>query len=107
MTSSISTPVLQPAQPIALAAEVLHLNPEGTNWAIFTRCIERAMRHTHQWGYFNGSNACPIPKDLSHPTDVEELAAQQWDCEDETAGYLMSQCLPNSVILDIGDFTTM
>jgi hypothetical protein len=38
---------------------------------------------------------------------VEELAAQQWDCKDEMAGYLMSQHLPDSVILDIGNFTTM
>ena len=106
MTSSVSTPVLQPAQPIALAAEVPHLKPEGTNWAIFARRIERAMRHTRRWGYFDGSNARPVPKDPSHPTDAEELAAQQWDCEDETAGYLMSQRLPDSVILDIGDFTT-
>ena len=48
----------------------------------------------------------PVPKDPNHPTDAEELAAEQWDCEDETAGYLMSQRLPDSVILDIRDFTT-
>jgi hypothetical protein len=65
------------------------------------------MRHTCQWGYFNGSNTHPFPKDPSHPMDTEELAAQQWDCKDETAGYLISQRLPNSVILDIGDFTTI
>jgi hypothetical protein len=107
MSLSISTPMLQPAKPIALATEVPHLHPEGTNWAIFARCIERAMRHTCQWGYFDGSYAYPVPKDPNHPTDTEELAAQQWDYEDETAGYLMSQCLPDSVILDIGDFTTI
>jgi hypothetical protein len=67
--------MLQPAQPIALAAKVPHLNPKGTNWVIFARCIKRAMRHTHWWGYFNGSNAHPFPKDPSHPTDAEELAA--------------------------------
>jgi hypothetical protein len=99
--------MLQPAKPITLAAEVPHLHPEGTNWAIFARHIERAMRHTHQWGYFNGSNARPVSKDPNHPTDVEELAAQQWDCEDKMASYLISQCLPDSVILDIRDFTTM
>ena len=64
------------------------------------------MRHTRRWGYFDGSNARPVPKDPDHPTDAEELAAEQWDREDETAGYLMSQRLPDLVILDIGDFTT-
>jgi hypothetical protein len=48
-----------------------------------------------------------ISKDPSYPIDTEELAAQQWDYEDEMAGYLMSQCLSDSVILDIRDFTTM
>jgi hypothetical protein len=90
-----------------LAAKVPHLKPKGINWVIFTRHIERAMRHTYWWGYFNSSNMHPIPKDLSHPMDAEELAAQQWDCKDETAGYLISQCLSNSVILDIRDFTTI
>ena len=47
MSSSASTPVFQPGQLIALAAEVPHLTPKGTNWAIFARHIERAIRHTH------------------------------------------------------------
>jgi hypothetical protein len=98
--------MFQPGQPIALAAEVPHLHPKGINWVIFARCIKRAMRHTHWWGYFNGSNMRPIFKDPDHPMDVEELAAQQWDCKDKMASYLMSQYLPNLVILDIRDFTT-
>ena len=48
------------------------------------------MRHTHQWGYFDGSKVRPIPKDPDRPTDTEELAAEQWNYEDETASYLMS-----------------
>jgi hypothetical protein len=65
------------------------------------------MRHTCQWGYFDGSNMCPVPKDPDHPMDAEGLAAKQWDRENEMASYLISQHLPDSVILDIGDFTTM
>jgi hypothetical protein len=65
------------------------------------------MRHTCWWGYFDGSNVRPVPKDLDHPMDTEGLAAEQWDHEDKMAGYLMSQHLPDSVILDIRDFTTM
>ena len=65
------------------------------------------MRHTRWWGYFDGSKVHPIHKDPDHPMDTEELTPKQWDCKDKMAGYLISQCLPDLVILDIGDFTTM
>jgi len=59
-----------------------------------------------RWGHFNGSDLRPIPKDPKHPTDTELQAAQHWDCEDEVAGYLMSQRLPDEIILDIEEFAT-
>jgi len=53
------------------------------------------------WGHFNGSDLHPIPKDLKNPTNMEKLATQQWDHEDDIAGYLMTQHLPDKIILDI------
>jgi len=58
------------------------------------------------WGHFDGSDPCPIPKDPKHPTDAELQAMQHWDHEDEVAGYLISQCLPDEIILDIEEFAT-
>jgi len=59
-----------------------------------------------RWGHFNGSDLRPVPKDLKNPTNVEKQAAQQWDREDDIAGYLMSQRLPDEIILDIEEFAT-
>jgi len=59
-----------------------------------------------RWGHFDGSDPRPVPKDPKHPTDAEEQAAHHWDREDDVAGYLMSQRLPDEIILDIEEYTT-
>jgi len=82
---SSSTP-----QQLVLSAVVLHLDSKGSNWAVFVRWLQRAMAINGCWGHFDGSDLCPIPKDLKNPTDAEVQAVQHWDHEDDVAGYLMS-----------------
>ena len=98
---SSSTP-----QQLVLSTEVPHLDSEGSNWAVFVRRLQRAMAINGHWGHFDSSDPRPIPKDSKHPTDVEDQAIQRWDHEDDIAGYLMSQCLPNKIIMDIKQHST-
>jgi len=58
------------------------------------------------WGHFDSLDPHPVPKDLKHPTDVEDQAIQCWDHKDDVAGYLISQCLPDKISLDIEKYTT-
>ena len=32
-----------------------------------------------RWGYFDGSDTRPVPKDPDHPTDAKKLECKQWD----------------------------
>jgi len=58
------------------------------------------------WGHFDGSDLRPILKDPKHPTDAEDQAIQCWDRKDDVAGYLMSQRLPDEIIMDIEQHST-
>jgi len=98
---SSSTP-----QQLVLSTEVPHLDSEGSNWAVFVRRLQRAMAINGRWGHFDGSDPRPVPKDSKHPTDVEDQAIQRWDREDNVAGYLMSQRLPDEIIMDIEQHST-
>ena len=59
-----------------------------------------------RWGHFDGLDPRPVPKDPKNPTNAEILAIQQWDREDDVAGYLMSQRLPDAIIMDIEEHKT-
>jgi len=59
-----------------------------------------------RWGHFDGSDPRPVPKDPKHPTDAEDQAIQRWDHEDNVTGYLMSQRLPDEIIMDIEQHST-
>src|SRR3979490_2779395 len=62
-----------------LSADVPHLDSEGTNWAIFEARFQDAMETACQWGHFDGSEPCPVPKDIANPMDTEIEAARHWD----------------------------
>ena len=55
-----------------LSADVPHLNPEGTNWAIFEARFQDAMETACQWSHFDGSKPHPVPKDIDNPLDAEK-----------------------------------
>ena len=66
-----------------LSADVLHLNPEGTNWAIFEACFQDAMETMCWWGHFDSSEPCPLPKDIDNLLDAEKQEVAHWDCKDQ------------------------
>ena len=57
-----------------LGTNVPHLDIEGTKWTMFALRFLKAMIAAGHWGHFDGSTACPIPKDPSNPTDEEMQA---------------------------------
>ncbi|KAH9028485.1 hypothetical protein EDB85DRAFT_2147899 [Lactarius pseudohatsudake] len=70
-SSSTSSPTAPPPQPPStveqLPANIPHLETDGSNWTVFAMRFHRAMKVTHQWGIFDGSNSSPLPKDpLAH-----------------------------------------
>ncbi len=49
------------------------LEEEASNWATFTPRFQEAMLATSQWGYPDGINTCPVPKDAAHPTNSPQM----------------------------------
>ena len=74
---------------VTLPASVPYLEPDGTNWAIFTMHFQSMMKATRQWAYFTGE-ACPTLKGTGKPTSTEIEAAEAWEYEDMVASYLLS-----------------
>ena len=60
-----------------------------------------------QWGYLDGSDPRPTPKDPDNPTDAEKLECKQWDCDDTIAQCLLSQRLPDEMAMDMEKYPTV
>src|SRR6266852_2511804 len=82
-----------------LPVGVPYLEPDGTNWAIFSMRFRDAMKAMHRWAYFAGHKPCPKPKDTGKPTDAEVDAAEKWEYKDSMATHLLFQRLPNSIVM--------
>jgi hypothetical protein len=67
MSSSNTGPTLIEQLP----ANIPHLEPNGTNWAIFLMCFKEAMQASCRWHYFDGSSKHPSSKDDTKPTKEE------------------------------------
>ncbi len=65
------------------------------------------MQVMGRWGYFDGTKACPMPKKADAPMDVEHNAIKSWAYEDVVARYLLSQCLPDMILLHLGAYPTV
>lgn len=52
-----------------------------------------------RWGYFDGTNTHPIPKDVAHPTNAESKAIKEWEQGDGAARYLLSERLLDITLL--------
>jgi hypothetical protein len=89
-------------------ANIPYLDPSGINWAAFSmRFREReAMQVMGQWGHFDGTKPCPVPKKADAPTDAESEAIESWAHEDVVAQYLLSQCLPDATFLCLSSYPT-
>ena len=64
------------------------------------------MQASCQWGYFDGTNACLEPKVDGKPTDDEQEKMEKWDHDDLITHYLLSQHLPDTTAIQVGNFNT-
>jgi hypothetical protein len=86
---------------------VPHLEPSGTNWAIFLLWFQEAMEANQKWGHFDGTSTCPTAVDPDKPTNVKKAAQAEWDQAETVAKYLLSQCLPDSAAMRLCNITSV
>ena len=93
-----STSVLPPPVPTTeqLPTNIPCLKLDGSNWAVFSIRFQEAMEVTGRWGYFDGTEARPVPADASNVTTAEQERMAKWDRNDRIARYLLLQRLPDS-----------
>ena len=84
-----------------LPATVPYLKEDGSNWSTFATRFREAMLATHRWGYFDGTTACPVPRDAAHPTIAERQATKEWQRENGAARGLLSPRLADVTLLRI------
>jgi hypothetical protein len=90
-----------------LPANIPCLEPNGSNWAIFTLRFRDAMKVTRRWTYFTGLKAQPSPPaDEDNPTEEEVEAIEKWEYEDSVASYLLSQRLPDTTVMRLSTCST-
>ena len=91
---------------ILTLTNILRLEHNGTNWAIYAIRFRSAMRATNRWDYFDGSKPCPTAKNPHAPSKDKKEAAELWEKEDEIACYLLQQRLPDSTVLGLNSCTS-
>jgi len=67
---------------LVLPDTVPHLKEDTSNWATFAMHFREAMLAMHHWGHFDGTQACPTPKDAANPMFVERQATKEWQRQD-------------------------
>ena len=87
-------------------SNILHLEIDGSNWAIYTICFRSAMHAINCWNYFDSSKPRPTPKDPNAPSKGEKEATTLWEKDDEIACYLLQQRLPDSAVLGLNSCTS-
>ena len=90
-----------------LPANIPRLEPNGSNWAIFLMRFRQAMQATRRWGYFDGTTPCPVPKRNNKMMDNEKEDIAKWEHKDLITCYLLSQCLPDTTALRLGNIATV
>ena len=86
-----------------LPANISHLEPNGSNWAIFTLCFWDTMKVTCCWAYFTSLKAQSSPPiDEDNPTKEKVEAIEKWEYEDSVASYLLSQHLLDTTVDNLG-----
>jgi len=64
------------------------------------------METACRWGHFDGSEPCPVPKDITNPMDTEIEAARHWDRDDQIARNLLNKWLPDVTMLEVRQYKT-
>ena len=86
---------------LVLPNSVPCLEEGASNWSNFATRFREAMLTMHRWGHFDGTNACPIPKDAACPTTAEGQAIKEWKREDGMAQGLLSPRLPDCIFIHL------
>ncbi len=89
-----------------LPSNIPCLEADGSNWAIFVLRFREAMQVARRWPYFEGTIPCPSPKDPVKVPDDKRKALDDWKFEDLAARYLLSQRLPDSIVIWLYSLTT-
>ncbi len=74
-----------------LPSNIPCLEADGSNWAIFVLRFCKVMQVTQRWPYFEGTIPCPSPKDPAKVPDDKRKVIDNWEYEDLTTRYLLSQ----------------
>jgi len=83
----------------ALPTSVPKLEATVLNWAIFLVCFRDAVDAKGFWGHFDGTT--PVPS-LSNPVTSKETAAKsQWEKDERSAKSLLTQKLPDSMLMKV------
>ena len=96
MSTTASSSYIAPTTVNKLLAAIPHLDPTGSNWAIFSRHFGDTMKVMRRWQYFTGTYPRPVPADLNHLTKDETDAMIQWDYDDAISSFFLSQKLPDT-----------
>ncbi len=90
-----------------LPSNIPCLEADGSNWAIFVLRFCEVMLVTQRWPYFEGTIPCPSPKNLAKVPDDERKVINDWEFEDLTTHYLLSQRLLDSIVIQLQSLTTV
>src|SRR6266702_2672092 len=89
-----------------LPTSIPRLEPNRSNWAIFSMRFQEAMEANQKWGHFDSTTPCPVLANATTPTDAEAKAVANWRQDEIVAKYLLSQCLPDSTTVHLKSLTS-
>src|SRR6202522_3827115 len=82
-----------------LPSTVPKLDAEGDNWAIFYVRFMDAVEAKGFWGHFDGTSTLPVT--TSESSDADIAAKNQWEKDERSAKTLLTQRLPDSMVMEI------
>jgi len=68
--------------------------------------FREVMQAIQRWPYFEGTIPCPSPKNPTKVLDDKRKNIADWEFEDLAAWYLLSQQLPDSIMIWLQSLTT-
>ena len=83
------------------------LEPNGSNWVIFSMRFKEAMLASQKWSHFDGTSTRPTPKDLKVIEAAEQKAMDEWDHIETLAQYMLLQHLPDSTAVCLKNILTI
>src|SRR5882762_10183578 len=101
-----------------LPTSIPKLDHHGENWAIFKIRFQNAMEAKDKWGHFNGLTLWPpqpqpmLPFAPPEAMETESIASEanlvaEWDKNECTVKYMLTQRLPDSTLIHIQCYVTI